>query len=96
MRIEPIADRLLVERISAEDKSAGGILIPDMAKEKPLQGIVLAVGPGRRDAAGALLPMQVALGDRVLFGKYAGQEIMVDGKDCLILREDEVQAIQRA
>lgn len=88
--IRPLYDRIIVKRIAAEEKSPGGIIIPDNAKEKPLEGEVLAVGNGKRLEDGTLLPLDVKVGDRVLFGKYAGTEVKIDGEDRLILREDDV------
>jgi chaperonin GroES len=89
-RLKPLGDRLLVKRIDQEEKTAGGIIIPDAAKEKAQTGAVLAVGPGRRDATGTVIPMDVQVGDVVYFGKYAGTEA---GVDHLIIREDEVLGI---
>ena len=93
MKFRPLHDRVVVKRIDAEEKSAGGIIIPDTAKEKPSQGEVVAVGPGGRDEAGKLIPIDIKVGDRVLFGKYAGTEIKIDGEDFLIMREEEVLGI---
>jgi chaperonin GroES len=92
-KFRPLHDRLLVQRLEEEDKTRGGIIIPDTAKEKPQQGRVLAVGPGRRDDKGELLPLDVRSGDKVLFAKYAGTEIKIDGEDRVILREEDVLAI---
>lgn len=89
-RLKPLGDRLLVKRIEQEEKTAGGIIIPDAAKEKAQTGSVLAVGPGRRDTSGAFIPMDVKVGDTIYFGKYAGTEA---GVDHLIIREDEVLGI---
>ena len=94
MNFVPLYDRLLVQRCEAE-KYQGAIEIPDSAKEKPMEGLVLAVGSGRVNDAGNLMPMSVREGDRILLGKYAGTEIKIDGKDLLILREDEVLGIVR-
>ena len=91
MTVTPLNDRLLVKRIDEEQKSAGGIIIPDSAKEKPLEGKVVAVGPGKWEE-GERRPLDVAAGDRILFGKYGGTEIKIDGEEHLILREDEVLA----
>ncbi len=88
-RIKPLHDRIIVKRLAEEDKTTGGIIIPDTAKEKPQQGKVIAVGPGRRED-GKVLPIDVKAGDTVLFAKYAGTEIKLDGDDYLILREDDV------
>jgi chaperonin GroES len=89
----PLADRVLVERLEAEEKTAGGIVLPDSAKEKPLQGKVIAVGEGRRSESGELVAPQVSPGDRVLFAKYGGTEVEVEGEDYLILKEDDILAI---
>jgi len=92
-KFRPLHDRLLVQRLDEEQKSRGGIIIPDTAKEKPQQGRVLAVGPGRRDDKGELVPLDVRAGDTVMFAKYAGTEIKIDGEDRVILREEDVLAI---
>ncbi|MCX6268135.1 MAG: co-chaperone GroES [Bacteroidetes bacterium] len=88
VKIKPLADRVLVEAAAAEDKTAGGIIIPDTAKEKPQKGTVVAVGPGKKDE-----PMTVNIGDSVLYGKYAGTEITIDGKNYLIMRESDIVAV---
>jgi chaperonin GroES len=94
VQIRPLHDRLIVKRIEEqEQKSAGGIIIPDSAKEKPQEGKVLAVGKGKINDDGKVLPLDVKTGDRILFGKYSGSEIKVDGEECLILREEEVLGI---
>ena len=93
MKFRPLHDRVVVKRIDAEEKSAGGIIIPDTAKEKPSQGEVIAVGPGGRDESGKLIPIDVKVGDRVLFGKYSGNEIKLDGVEHLILREEEILGV---
>ena len=93
MKFRPLHDRIVVTRIDAESKTAGGIIIPDTAKEKPSEGEVIAVGPGGRDEAGKLIPIDLKKGDRVLFGKYSGNEIKLDGEEHIILREDEVLGI---
>jgi chaperonin GroES len=93
MKLKPLNDRILVKRREEEDKSAGGILIPDSAKEKPQQGDVVAVGPGARLDNGDLRPMAVSAGDRVLFGKYAGSEVKLDGEEYVIMREEDVLAV---
>ncbi|MCS7249999.1 MAG: co-chaperone GroES [candidate division WOR-3 bacterium] len=93
MKIKPLADRVVVERIEEEETKKGGIILPDTAKEKPIKGKVIAVGPGRLDDKGNRIPMEVKKGDVVLFGKYAGQEIKIDNKEYLIMREDEILAI---
>jgi chaperonin GroES len=94
VHIRPLHDRLIVKRIEeGEQKSAGGIIIPDSAKEKPQEGKVLAVGKGKTNDDGKTIPLDVKAGDRILFGKYSGSEIKVDGEECLILREDEVLGV---
>jgi chaperonin GroES len=93
-RIRPLQDRLIVKRIDeTEQKSAGGIIIPDTAKEKPQEGKVIAVGSGKRNEDGTVQPLDVKKGDRILFGKYAGSEIKIDGEEHLILREDDILGI---
>lgn len=93
MKVKPLYDRVLIQRVASEEKTAGGIFIPDTAKEKPLEGIVRAVGTGKVSDSGESIGMQVSEGDRVLFGKYSGTEISVNGEEHLILREDEILAI---
>jgi chaperonin GroES len=93
MNFRPLHDRVLVRRVEAEAKTAGGIIIPDTAKEKPQEGKVLAVGPGARDDAGKLVPLDVKVGDRVLFGKWSGTEVKIDGKDLLIMKESDIMGI---
>ena len=93
MKFRPLHDRILVQRIEEQNKSKGGIIIPDTAKEKPQEGRVLAVGPGRRGDDGEILPLDVRTGDRVLFAKYAGTDIQIDGEERVILREDDVLAV---
>jgi chaperonin GroES len=93
INFKPLGNRVLVEPIEQDEITAGGIVLPDTAKEKPQQGMILAVGPGARDEDGKRIPMDVAKGDKVLFAKYSGTEIKVDGKKYLILREDDVLAI---
>lgn len=88
VKIRPLSDRVLVEPLPAEEKTAAGIIIPDTAKEKPQKGTVVAVGPGKKDE-----PMTVKVGDKVLYGKYAGTEITIDGKEYLIMRESDILAI---
>ena len=92
-KIKPLHDRVLVEPLEAEEKTKGGIIIPDTAKEKPMQGKVLAVGNGRVLENGKKLPLDVKVGDRILFGKYSGTEIKIDGEEVLVVREDEVLAV---
>ena len=93
MKVRPLHDRVVVRRIEAEEKTAGGIIIPDTAKEKPQQGKVFAVGAGKVKDDGTRQPLDVKDGDTILFGKYSGQEIKIDGEELLILREDEVLAV---
>jgi chaperonin GroES len=93
MNIRPLYDRILVRRVKEEEKTAGGIIIPDTAKEKPQEGKVVAVGDGRRDEDGKLHKLQVKKGDRILFGKYSGSEVTLDGVEHLIMREDDVLGI---
>ena len=93
MKFRPLHDRVVVERIDAEAKSAGGIIIPDTAKEKPSQGEVIAVGPGGRDEAGKLIPIDVKVGDRVLFGKWSGTEVKIDGQELLNMKESDLMGI---
>ena len=89
----PLQDRILVRRIEAEEKTPGGIIIPDTAKEKPVEGEVLAVAPGTRDETGTLRPLDVKVGDRVLFGKWAGTEVLINGEDRLILKESDILGV---
>src|SRR5437764_15409651 len=93
MKFRPLHDRVVIKRIEAEEKSAGGIIIPDTAKEKPSQGEVLSVGPGGRDESGKLIPIDVKEGDRVLFGKWSGTEVKIDGEELLIMKESDVMGI---
>ena len=93
MKFRPLHDRVVVRRVDAEEKTAGGIIIPDTAKEKPQQGEVLAVGPGKRDETGKLLPLDVKAGDQILFGKWSGTEVKVDGEDLLIMKEDDIMGV---
>jgi chaperonin GroES len=93
MSISPLSDRVLVVRIDEEEKTAGGIIIPDTAKEKPQEGKVVAVGPGKLDDSGKRVPLDVKKNDRVLFGKYAGTDIKIDGVEHLIMREDDILGI---
>ncbi len=96
MNIRPLHDRVIVKRLDSERTTASGIVIPEAAAEKPDQGEVLAVGPGKRDDAGKLIPMDVRVGQRVLFGKYAGQSIKVDGKEVLVMREEDIMGVIEA
>ena len=93
MNVKPLGDRVLVQPIEAEEVKKGGIIIPDTAKEKPQEGKIVAVGAGKRDDSGKLIPMEVQKGDRVLYGKYSGTEIKVDDKNYLIMREDDILGI---
>jgi chaperonin GroES len=93
MKFRPLHDRVVVKRIDAEEKTAGGIIIPDTAKEKPQQGEVVAVGPGGRDEAGKLIPIDVQAGDRILFGKWSGTEVKIDGDEYLIMKEDDIMGV---
>jgi chaperonin GroES len=92
-KVRPLHNRLIVQRITGEEKTAGGIIIPDSAKEKPTEGKVLAAGPGKRDDKGKMIAMDVKKGDRVLFSKYSGNEVTLDGEETLIISEDDVLAI---
>ena len=93
MKFRPLHDRIVVRRIEAEQKSAGGIIIPDTAKEKPQQGEVIAVGPGARNEQGQLVPLDVKAGDTVLFGKWSGTEVKIDGEDLLIMKESDIMGV---
>jgi chaperonin GroES len=93
MSFRPLHDRVLVRRIEADEKTAGGIIIPDTAKEKPSQGEVIAVGPGGRDESGKLIPIDIKSGDRVLFGKWSGTEVKIDGEDLLIMKESDILGV---
>ena len=93
MKVRPLQDRVLIRRVAEEEKTKGGIIIPDSAKEKPAEGEVIAVGNGKYDDKGTLRPLNVKKGDRVLFGKYSGNEIKIDGVDHLILREDDILGV---
>jgi chaperonin GroES len=93
MKFRPLHDRVVVKRIEAEEKSAGGIIIPDTAKEKPQQGEVISVGPGGRDEAGKLIPIDLKAGDRVLFGKWSGTEVKLDGVEYLIMKESDIMGV---
>ena len=93
MKFRPLHDRVVVKRIDAEDKSAGGIIIPDTAKEKPSQGEVIAVGPGGRDDNGKLIAIDLKAGDRVLFGKWSGTEVKIDGQELLVMKESDIMGV---
>src|SRR5687767_1818220 len=92
-KFRPLHDRVVVKRIDAEEKTAGGIIIPDTAKEKPSQGQVVGVGPGGRDEAGKLIPIDIKVGDKVLFGKWSGTEIKLDGEELLIMKESDIMGV---
>jgi chaperonin GroES len=93
MKFRPLHDRVVVKRIESEEKTKGGIIIPDTAKEKPQEGEVVAVGPGARDESGKLVPLDVKAGDRVLFGKWSGTEVKIDGVDMLIMKESDIMGV---
>ena len=93
MNLRPLHDRVIIKRLDQESKTASGIIIPDAAAEKPDQGEVLAIGPGKRDETGKLIALDVKVGDRVLFGKYAGQTVKVDGDELLVMREEDIMAV---
>ena len=93
MKLKPLLDRVVIKRVEEENKTAGGIIIPDTAKEKPSQGIIVSVGPGGRDEAGHEIPMTLKVGDRVLFGKWSGTEVKIEGEDLVIMKESEVFGI---
>ena len=93
MKLRPLQDRVLIRRVEPEIKTAGGIFIPDTAQEKPMEGEVVAVGPGARDAAGTLHPLDVRAGDRVMFGKWSGTEVKLDGEDLMIVKEADIMGV---
>src|SRR4051794_20597287 len=93
MKFRPLHDRVVIERIEAESKTASGIIIPDTAKEKPSQGEIVAVGPGGRDEAGKLIPIDLRVGDLVLFGKWSGTEVKIDGQEILIMKESDIMGV---
>ncbi len=93
MNFRPLHDRVLVKRVEAEEKTVGGIIIPDTAQEKPMEGEVIAVGSGSRNETGALLPLDVKAGDRILFGKWSGTEIRIDGADYIVMKESDIMGI---
>ena len=93
MKFRPLHDRIVIRRIEGEERTKGGIIIPDTAKEKPQEGEVVAVGPGARDEAGMLVPIDVRAGDRVLFGKWSGSEVKIDGEELLIMKESDVMGV---
>ena len=93
MKFRPLHDRVVVRRVESESRTAGGIIIPDTAKEKPQEGEIIAAGPGARDEAGKLVPLDVKAGDRILFGKWSGTEVKIDGEDLLIMKESDVMGV---
>ena len=93
VKFRPLHDRVVVKRIDAEEKTSGGIIIPDTVKEKPSQGEIVAIGPGGRDEAGKLLPIDIKTGDKVLFGKWSGTEIKLDGEELLIMKESDIMGV---
>ena len=93
MKFRPLHDRVVIRRVDAEAKTAGGIFIPDTAQEKPMEGEIIAVGPGARDEKGTIVPLDVKPGDRILFGKWSGSEIKIDGEDLLIMKESDVMGV---
>ena len=93
MSFRPLHDRVVVRRLTAEEKTSGGIIIPDTAKEKPMEGEVVAVGPGARNEAGQLVPLDVKAGDRILFGKWSGTEVKLNGEELLIMKESDIMGI---
>ena len=93
MKFHPLHDRVVVRRLDGEEKTKGGIIIPDTAKEKPQEGEIIAVGPGGRDEAGKLTPMDVKKGDKVLFGKWSGTEVKIDGQDFMIMKESDIMGV---
>jgi len=95
MKFRPLHDRVLIESLESEEKTAGGIIIPDTAKEKPQEGKVIAVGPGAKTEEGKIIPMDVKVGDRVLFGKWSGTEVKVDGKEYSIMKESDIMGVVR-
>jgi chaperonin GroES len=93
MKFRPLHDRVVVRRLDSEEKTKGGIIIPDTAKEKPQEGEIVAVGPGARDESGKLVPLDVKAGDKVLFGKWSGTEVKIDGKELLIMKESDIMGV---
>ena len=93
MKFRPLHDRVVVRRLEGEQKTAGGIIIPDTAKEKPQEGEIIAVGPGGRDESGKLIPIDLKVGDRILFGKWSGTEVKIDGEELLIMKESDVMGV---
>jgi chaperonin GroES len=93
MKFRPLHDRVVVRRLEAEEKTKGGIIIPDTAKEKPQEGEIIAVGPGGRDEAGKLIPIDLKIGDKILFGKWSGTEVKIEGRELLIMKESDVMGV---
>ena len=93
MKFRPLHDRVVVRRVESEEKTAGGIIIPDTAKEKPMEGEVIAVGPGARNEKGEIVALDVKAGDRILFGKWSGSEVRIDGQDLLIMKESDIMGV---
>jgi chaperonin GroES len=93
MAFRPLHDRVVVRRVDSEEKSAGGIIIPDTAKEKPSEGVIVSVGPGARDESGKIVPLDVKEGDRILFGKWSGTEVKLNGQDLLIMKESDIMGV---
>ncbi|MEX1181017.1 MAG: co-chaperone GroES [Cucumibacter sp.] len=93
MKFRPLHDRVVVERVDSEEKTAGGIIIPDTAQEKPSEGVIISVGPGARDETGKIVPPDVKKGDRILFGKWSGTEVKINGKDLLIMKESDIMGV---
>ena len=93
MKFRPLHDRVVVKRVAEEEKTKGGIIIPDTAKEKPMEGEIVSVGPGARDESGKLVPLDVKAGDRILFGKWSGTEVKLDGEELLIMKESDIMGI---
>ena len=96
MKFRPLHDRVVVKRVAEEEKTKGGIIIPDTAKEKPMEGEIIAVGPGGRDESGKLVPLDVKAGDRILFGKWSGTEVRLNGEDLLIMKESDILGVLEA
>jgi chaperonin GroES len=96
MKFRPLHDRVLIRRVEQEEKTAGGIIIPDTAKEKPMEGEVIAVGPGARDESGKIQPLDVKPGDRVVFGKWSGTEVKIDGEELIIMKESDIMGVLEA
>ncbi len=93
MNFRPLHDRAVIRRLNAEEKTAGGIIIPDTAQEKPMEGLVIAVGPGARNEQGQIVPLDIKAGDKILFGKWSGTEVKIDGEELLIMRESDIMGV---